>query len=1211
MSTLIARPWQRRLACSVLVVTLLLGLAWWAVPWWVEGAGMRLASQALGREVSVQKVRFQPWRLGLILDGVEVAGTSPGDAALLEIASTEATLSLRSLWHRSPVLDSLHIERPLLRLSRVADGRYDVDDLLKRWSQPAQKAESESGASLALYNLSLAGGQVMLDDKPMGRRHELSDLHIDLPFVSLLDAHVEVHVEPRLSGRLNGVVFDSRAEALPFAKTRQAQLDFSLKDFDLEPYLAYWPRQLPLRPERGRLNAELQLLFSQTTGEAPELKLGGRIDADEVSVALGGHKSWLVWDRLQLALGDVQPLKKQVMLDTLVWTGPKLALQRDATGRLLLPQFAAAPPVKPVPETRPDVTSPWRFALRQFELRQAGLTWRDESLRPAAELGLSELGLKLNALSWPLRDKTGVSFEAKLDRLKDGKPAIVSGSGELTAEALSLTGQWQDLALEWFSPYLQAELPLAAQGRLAGQLRLDLAQPLVTDAGQRAKLAFKDLRLDALQVQQLSAAGRRQELLSLAGLSLDELLVEPAERRLSLGRLGLREPRLALQRSADGVLSVLALMPAKSAQPSVPWSAELAELAIDGGALRFSDAAVQPLAGVPGQPHLLVLEQLRLRAQQLGRARSPLQLSAQLGRPAGGQRRRGGATTAMLGKLQWQGELAMSPQPSVRGSLRAERLPLQLLDPYLDPALGLHLRRAEAGFRGTLALAQGPQGLVAQAQGDLLLADLRLLHTRTEGDGARRIDEELLNWQALNLAGIKLDLRPAGPLKLDIGEASLSDFYARLIIDEQGRFNLGERAPKPTADATASTAAGPGLQLQIGQTRLAGGSVDFSDRFVKPNYSAKLSELRGSLGDFASDQAQMAPLNLSGKVAGTGLLEIKGELNPAGTPLLMDIQASATDIELAPLSPYAGKYAGYAIDRGKLSTRVHYRIAPGGALQADNQLVLNQLTFGERIDSPEATKLPVLLAVALLKDSNGVIDLNLPVSGSLDDPEFSIGGLIFRLIVNLLGKALTSPFSLLAGGGSADLSQAEFRPGSSGLADSAPANLDKLAKALADRPSLNLTLTGWADPAAERAAVQAAKVEQSLQAERRRELRRQQNASGQAAAEAGAFQLSEADRLRLLRVVYQASSLPNRPRNLVGMLKDVPPSEMQAMLAASHEVSEEALRQLALERAVVVRDALIAKGVPNARLFLASPKLHAAEAGKTWTPHVELALATQ
>ncbi|WP_349743447.1 DUF748 domain-containing protein [Roseateles cavernae] len=1205
MSSLIARPWLRRLAGSALVILVLCGLAWWAVPWWVEGAGMRLASQALGREVSVEKARFQPWRLGLALDGVKVAGAAPGDAALLEIASTEATLSLRSLWHRSPVLDSLHIERPLLRLSRVADGRYDIDDLLKRWSQPAAKAEPEGGASLALYNLSLAGGQVLLDDQPMGRRHELSDLRIDLPFVSLLDAHVEVRVEPQLSGRLNGVAFGSKAQALPFAQTRQARLDFSLKGFDLAPYLAYWPQQLPLRPERGRLSAELQLLFSQPPGQVPELKLGGRVDVDEVGLALGEHKSWLVWDRLQLGLGDVQPLKKQLLLDTLVWTGPKLALQRDAAGRLLLPQFAAAPPAKPGPG--PDAPSAWRFALKQFELRQAGLAWRDDSLRPAAELGFSELGLKLSALSWPLRDKTGLSFEAKLDKLKGGKPATLSGSGELTAEALSLTGQWQDLALEWLSPYLQAELPLAMQGRLAGQLRLDLAQPLAANAGQRAKLTITGIKLDALRAQQLLAGSGRQELLSMAELSLDELVLEPAARRLMLGQLSLREPRLALQRSADGVLSALALMPDKAAEPGAPWSAQLAALAIDGGALRFTDAAVQPLAGVPGQPHLLVLEQLRLRAQKLGQARAPLQLSAQLGRPAGGQRRSGGAAAAMLGKLQWEGELALSPQPSARGSLRAERLPLQLLDPYLDPALGLHLRRAEAGFRGTLALAQGPQGLAAQVQGDLLLADLRLLHTRAEADGARRIDEELLSWQALNLAGLKLDLRPATPLKLDIGEASLSDFYARLIIDEQGRFNLGERAPKPAAAASP----GPGLQLQIGQTRLAGGSVDFSDRFVKPNYSAKLSELRGSLGAFASGQTQMAPLNLSGKVAGTGLLEIKGELNPAGAPLLMDIQASATDIELAPLSPYAGKYAGYAIDRGKLSTRVHYRIAPGGALQADNQLVLNQLTFGERIDSPDATKLPVLLAVALLKDGNGVIDLNLPVSGSLDDPEFSIGGLIFRLIVNLLGKALTSPFSLLAGGGSTDLSQAEFRPGSTGLADSAPANLEKLAKALADRPSLNLTLTGWADPAAERAAVQAVKVEQSLLAEHRRELRRQQNASGQAAAEAGALQLSEAERQRLLRVVYKASSLPNRPRNLVGMLKEVPAAEMQAMLAASHEVSEEALRQLALERAVVVRDALIAKGVPNARLFLASPKLHAAEAGKTWTPHVELALATQ
>ena len=1228
MSISLFRPWLRRLALLLAVPVLLLALAWVALPWWVQGQGMRLASQALGRELTVGPVRFQPWRLALVLQDLRVAGAQAADPPLLEIGRIDAALSLRSLWHRSLVLESLSVQHPVLRLTRLAEGRYDIDDLLQRWRQAAAEpaAEGDGPPALALYNIRLGEGQVLLDDRPLGRRHVLSELRLELPFVSLLQADVAVHVEPHLSGRLNGAAFGSQAELLPFARTREARLGFKLEALDLASYQAYWPRALPLVPQRGRLSAELNLDFLQAPSAPPELRLSGRLGLQDVALDRGADKSWLSWQDLSLSLKDVQPLKKQLLLGELVWTAPRLALQRDAQGRLQLPLPPAAPGA--AASAAPSVQAQgWRFGLDQLELRQAAIAWRDAGPRPAVELALSDVGLRLAGLSWPLQRKAQLDFSAQLQG-GAGKAAAarLSGRGELDAQALQLEAQWQDLALEWLSPYVQAELPLALQGRFSGSAKARLAEPLAAAPAARLRLEFGGLRLAQLRAQHLLPGGQRQELARWAELSLDEARLEPGTRRLGLGRLALREPQLELRRAADGRLELQDLLPAPTAtaRPAAaepPWALQLEELAVDQGRLRWSDAGVQALAdaradtGAAPQPaaYALVAEQLRLRLQHLatGRAaRAPVQLSLLVGR-ADARSRRGAAG---LGRLQWRGELALAPL-SARGSLQAERLPLQALDPYLDPGLQLHLRRAEMGLRADFAFNQTPTGPQAQLRGDLLLADLRLSQTR-EQEGQRRIGEELLSWQALNLNGLRLALQPRAAPQLEVTEASLSDFYARLIIDERGHFNLRDLGPAPrTAEAAAPAAppvaasAPPPLDLTIGTTRLLNGSVDFSDRFVRPNYSARLSDLQGSLGRFASGQPETAPLSLRGRVAGTGLLDITGELNPGVSPPVLDIRAQASDIELAPLSPYAGKYAGYAIERGKLSTRVHYRIAPGGALQAENQLILNQLTFGERIDSPDATKLPVLLAVALLKDRNGVIDVDLPISGSLNDPQFSVGGLIFRLIVNLLGKALTSPFSLLAGGSGQDLSQAEFAPGLARLEPAADAGLDRLARALQERPGLQLTLTGWADATAERAAIQAAAVEQSLQAERRREQRRRQLARGDAAAEPAAAALDEAERQRLLKQVYQnSSSLPNRPRNLIGLLKDLPAAEMQARLAAAVAVDEEGVRQLALQRAVAVRDALLARGVPNERLFLAAPKLHEAEEGKTWTPRVEMAL---
>ena len=263
-----------------------------------------------------------------------------------------------------------------------------------------------------------------------------------------------------------------------------------------------------------------------------------------------------------------------------------------------------------------------------------------------------------------------------------------------------------------------------------------------------------------------------------------------------------------------------------------------------------------------------------------------------------------------------------------------------------------------------------------------------------------------------------------------------------------------------------------------------------------------------------------------------------------------------------------------------------------------------------RSDSPDATKLPVLLAVALLKDRHGVIDINLPVSGSLNDPQFSIGGIIWKVILNLLGKALTAPFALLAGAGSDDLSLVEFKPGTPVINAAGGSAIDKVAKALAERPALKMTVTGAADPAAEREAWLSAALDARLAAEARREAVR---AGAVATAASGASAPSPGldERLRLLKQVYKDTEIPNKPRNALGFAKDIPAAEMETLLKSRLIVDEEAMRELALQRGIAVRDALIAKGLPSERLFLAAPKLRASgEGDAAWTPRVQLSLST-
>ncbi|MDR2991306.1 MAG: DUF748 domain-containing protein, partial [Burkholderiaceae bacterium] len=651
----------------------------------------------------------------------------------------------------------------------------------------------------------------------------------------------------------------------------------------------------------------------------------------------------------------------------------------------------------------------------------------------------------------------------------------------------------------------------------------------------------------------------------------------------------------------------------------------------------------------------VALSQLKLDARNFalnGRQPMPLELSALLA-PRRGE----------PGKLAWRGTVGLTPV-SAQGQVDAQRLPLQAFEPYVADFLNIDILRADASFKGKVDYAQRSAGPHVRVAGDARVEELRTAshpgsaaandaappseaatsaappaqkNSRAPvapdvgaASGTGGIGEELLSWKQLRVAGLDVRLDPGQVPQVAVSGSQLSDFYARVIVHPNGRINLQDlvktAAPAQAASAPASApasatsgaaAASSAPVMHFGPTRLVNGRVAFSDHFIRPNYSADLTELAGSLGAFSSvtnpQAPQMADLQLTGRAQSTAQLAINGKLNPLAQPLALDIAAKVTDLELPPLSPYAVKYSGHGIERGKLSMNVAYKIAPDGQLTATNKLVLNQLQFGAQVPGAPAS-LPVTLATTLLADSNGVIDLDLPISGSLNDPQFSIGPIIFKAIINLIGKAITAPFSLLAralgGGGGSDMSQVPFAPGSAALSDAAKAQLDKIAKAMADRPKLKLTVVGTARLDQEVEGIKHERLKGLIAAERRADTGSAAPdaaaqpalaasgtasdaapaASAPASAASAPDDADAADYPKLLRRLYRRADIPGKPRNLVGMTKDVPVAQMEALLLAHINVGEDDIRQLAAQRAVAVKDYLLTQHLSADRVFIGTAK---------------------
>lgn len=687
-----------------------------------------------------------------------------------------------------------------------------------------------------------------------------------------------------------------------------------------------------------------------------------------------------------------------------------------------------------------------------------------------------------------------------------------------------------------------------------------------------ARLGPLDEKLASVEVIEAGALVDFGEQLQLPSLAVKALRVDLAGQRVEIGEVSNAGARIVLRRNADGEIEWLTpprlkAVAGRAQKPaSAPWFARVSTLAVDDLGLRFEDRSVQPVA-------VQQIDGLSLRGERLGNlANEKGRLSLQ-------------ATVNKQGKLSVDGDLQAEPFAS-NLKIDGQAIPLATLQGYSGQFLNVLLQRGQFSAKGDASLRLERGRLLAGYKGSATLGNLLLVDPENKAD--------FLKWKSLHLGGVDFRL---DPMRIDIREIALSDFYSRLILNEAGRLNLADIVRQPAAPAAeaetttvAPTEKAP-LPLSIARVTLNNGMVNFSDRFVRPNYTVDIGKLGGRVTGLSSVDGTVAELELRGSYGRAAPVLISARLNPLAAKSFLDLKAEVKDVDLTGFSPYSGKYAGYLIDKGKLSLNLAYKLE-NQQLTASNGLFLDQLTLGERVDSPDATSLPVNLAIALLRNNRGEIDINLPISGSLDDPQFSLGGVIVKVIVNLFVKAVTSPFALLGSmfGDGEELSTLAFAPGQTQIDAVAGKKLEALARALNDRSALKLDITGHADPETDREGLKRFVIEQAMQREKLADLRKQ-------GKDVETTSIEPAEYPAYLARVYKAAKFP-KPRNFIGLQKDLPVEEMEKLLLTHLPASDDDLRQLARVRAEQVRAWLLEQGkVAPEQLFLVPPKAGKASGG--------------
>ena len=862
---------------------------------------------------------------------------------------------------------------------------------------------------------------------------------------------------------------------------------------------------------------------------------------------------------------------------------PKTELLFDKSGQLNLAQLFKIPPSEPTPAD-PNAKP---FPLRIDAIKLAGGYVHFEDLRPSEpiEFLYDKLDFELKNLSTLPEDNADMTLVAagpaggQIDWKGNFSLVPITSEGTLKVTDGKMKAWW---------PYVRDALPLVLEDgvlNFSTDYKFSLAKEtelnLTNTAASIAPFAIK--------------APNGRPLVRLERLDVSETTVDLAKQQVVVGKIRSNKLETWAAREADGQLDwqkLFASQPSKPttkpepatapatadssktapAAPSKPWQVLLKDVQLRNYQVHLADRQVKPAVA-------LELGPLNVDVQNFDSLnQSPFTLKVDTG-------------LGKQGKILATGEVNLNPI-SAKLKVNTQDIDLRVAQAYISPLIRLELRSGMLGSNLDVNL-KSADPLKLQITGRAQVDQLHTLDTLKTRD--------FLKWQRLVVEGVNYQHGES----LSIDKVNLLQPYARFMINDDRTTNVDDllipqapdKSPKPASKDKP-------LGIRIGQIAINDGSANFADFSLTPNFATAIQQLNGQIGTIDSRQAKPASVDIKGKVDRYAPVTIKGSVNPFDPMAALDIATSFKRVELTTLTPYSGKFAGFRIRKGRLNLDLHYVITKG-KLKAENKVVVEQLQLGEKVDSADAVDLPIRLAIALLKDSDGKISIELPVTGDLNNPQFSVMPIVWQTLRNLVVRAATAPFKfiggLVTGGGAEDLGNVSFAAGSSELNKDAEDALNTLAKALKERPALRLEIEGTAAASSDGPFLAAERLEREYQYNYYKILQRR---GDKVPAQASLLVVPEKEKAPLLEGIYRTRLKQQPPAEWKELSDSDRTAKLRDGVIKFWSASDVLLRQLGQDRASTIKDYLVDKGqLEDDRVYFIDANLGQAEKdGRVVTP---------
>jgi hypothetical protein len=1170
-------------------------LAKWLLP--------KIAETQLASKASVEKVVFDPFRLIATIEHLALAEKS--GAPLASFDKLVVDMEFSGLFSWAWKMKHIELTAPQVNVHISKQGKLNWSDLIAKLNEEPSPPEKNL-PRVIIENIDIRKGDIeYLDDQhstPLQASLKPLDFELD-GFSTLPEDRGDYLIAAKLPYQGGTLKWKGNFGVNPLASQGSLAIE-GLKIAKLVQWVN--TQSWPFQPDAGTFSSQLNYDFS-LPDQHPKLLVANATFAIDTLAGKLAQGDRVTFNQIKLLIRQfafTQPSHTTITTQGITLNLDQLKLQKPQAEFTLASANATLPMLEFTDKDHAQVT----FENLNLQFAQLLLQHQQKSLFQLPALSVEQVSLNLAErqadVGKILLADGKFSATHHANGTLDWQQAFATATASNTEQKVSANQEKSEATQKPDAPFHLNIGEVALEHWQLAYLDQQFAKPLEANIAdfnlhlaldQQTDIQIKQIKAEA---KQLSVQSDKKPVAQLGSLALTDGSLGLAQQKINLGALQLTGLKTSVIRQADQQLNWQALlapaakmaevMPTQGNSISVPSKPEATTSAASEkstwafGLKRFTlqQADIHIEDNTTATPVILDVADGSIELADLSQ-----QMTRALTVKAAFKVKQGGQFSA-------HGKLSPSPFKTDL-QLSLVDLSLKTFAPYIQQVALLNLQDGSASIQGKL---QKISNGATTFDGGFNVKNWSLLEEASQ--------QPFLRWESLQGDGLALSLAPN---RLQINTLTLNSAQTKFIIYPDRSLNISkvmrtspttaskQAATKPAGNEPPATAAdtkpantnnhSPDFPVSVDTVRINGAKLEFADLSLPQPFGTNIHSLGGVINGISTNPVATAQVELDGKVDEYGAARIQGSLQPFKATEFTDIKLAFSNLDMNRLTPYSGKFAGRKIESGKLSVDLEYKIKQR-QLTGENKFVLKKLTLGEKIDSKDAPDLPLDLAIAILEDSDGVIDLDLPISGSLDDPKFSYGGIMWKAFTNVLTKIVTAPFSALGKlfGSSEKLEAIVFEAGKSAISPPELEKLHAVSKALEKRQQLKLGIIPGYDLAADTRAIQEMML--------RKQVAEEMGIRLEAGQSAGPIDLNNPKVQSALTALHDRQTNKGLLKRLAAKLEKVPEGfypQAQEALTTSIQVTETDLQNLAKSRADSIQKTLQEGGVSAQRVTSENP----------------------